>query len=90
VASKFEKHQVSRLPYQPYSLNISPWDFWLFGIGMLMGVLKDHESNSSDEIEEALTKFWHELTFNEMRSVFYNWVRGLTWVTKNGEEYIIE
>jgi hypothetical protein len=32
---------------------------------MLKGVLKDRNFNSSDEIEEAVTKVWDELTFDE-------------------------
>jgi hypothetical protein len=39
---------------------------------MLKGVLKDCEFNSSDEIEEAITKAWDELTFDEVQSVFHN------------------
>jgi hypothetical protein len=54
VASKIEKHHVSRLPHPPYSPDINHCDFFLFG--MLKGALKDHESNSSDEIEEAVVK----------------------------------
>jgi hypothetical protein len=41
---------------------------------MLKGVLKDREFNSSDEIEEAITNVWHELSFDETRSVFHKWM----------------
>jgi hypothetical protein len=64
MVSKFEKHHVSRLPHPSYSPDINPCDFWVFG--MLKGVLKGCELNSSDEIEEATTKVWDELTFNEV------------------------
>jgi hypothetical protein len=72
VASKFEKHHVSRLPHLPHSPDISPYDFWLFGIRMLKIILKYREFNSSDKIEEAITKVWDELTFDEVQSVFHN------------------
>jgi hypothetical protein len=55
LASKVEDHHVSRLPYSPYSLDITPCDFWLFG--MLKGVLKDREFDSSDEIDRGLQRF---------------------------------
>jgi hypothetical protein len=88
VASKFEKHNVSRLPHQLYSPDINSCDFWPFGL--LKGVLKDREFNSSDKIEEAITNVWDELTFDEVQSVFHNWMSGLAWVIKNGREHIIE
>jgi hypothetical protein len=36
--------------------------------------LKDRELHSSNEIEEAITKFWDELTSDETQSVFHNWM----------------
>jgi hypothetical protein len=57
---------------------------------MLKGVLKDRESNSSDEIEGAITKVWHEPTFDEVQSVFQNWMSSLAWVIENWGWYIIE
>jgi hypothetical protein len=57
---------------------------------MLKGALKDHEYNSSDEIEEAVVKVWDGLTFDEMQTVFYNWMSRLAWVDEIGGEYIIE
>jgi hypothetical protein len=72
------------------SPNINRCDFWLFGIGILKGVLKDHEFHSSDEIEEAMTKVLDELTFDELQGVFQNWMSRLASVIENGGEYIIE
>jgi hypothetical protein len=46
--------------------------------------------NSGDEIEEVTTKVWDELTFDEVQSVFYNWMSRLAWLIKNGREHIIE
>jgi hypothetical protein len=45
---------------------------------MLKGVMKDREFKSSGEIEEMITKVWDELTFNEVQSVFHNWMSRLT------------
>jgi hypothetical protein len=39
--------------------------------------LKDREFNSSDEIEEAIAKVWDEFTFDEVESVFHNWMSRL-------------
>jgi hypothetical protein len=35
-------------------------------------------------------KVWDGLTFNEVQSVFHNWMKRLAWVIENGGEYIIE
>jgi hypothetical protein len=56
VASKFDRHHISRLLQQPHLPDIDRCDCWLFGIGILKGILKDGEFNSKDEIEEAIMK----------------------------------
>jgi translation elongation factor EF-1beta len=55
-----------------------------FGIGMLKAVLKDHECSSGDDIEEAIAKVWDEFTFDEVQSVFHNWMSRLAWIIENG------
>jgi hypothetical protein len=82
VASQSEKHLVSRLQYPLYSRNISHCDFWPFE--MLKGVLKNHEFNSSDGVEEVIMKVWDGLTIDEVQSVFHNWISRLAWAIKNG------
>jgi hypothetical protein len=57
---------------------------------MLKGILKDREFHSHDKIEEATPMAWNDLTFNEVQSVFHNWMNRLRWATENGGEYIIE
>jgi hypothetical protein len=52
---------------------------------MSKGVLGDREFDSSDEIEEAMTKVWDRLIFDEMQGVFHNWMSRLAWVIENGE-----
>jgi hypothetical protein len=44
---------------------------------MLKGALKNCEFNSSDEIEEAITNTSDGLTFDEVQSIFHNWMSGL-------------
>jgi hypothetical protein len=57
---------------------------------MLKEILKDREFHSHDEIEEAITMAWNGLTFDEVQSVFHNWMNRLRWVIENGGEYITE
>jgi hypothetical protein len=72
VVSKFDKDHIARLPHPSYSPDLSPCDFWLFG--MLKGILKDREFHLHDETEEAITMAWNDLTFDEAQSVFHNWM----------------
>jgi hypothetical protein len=70
VMSKFDKHHIARWPHPPYSPDLSACDFWLFG--MLKGILRDREFHSLEEIKEAITMAWNDLTFAEVQSVFHN------------------
>jgi hypothetical protein len=85
VASKFEKHHVSRLLHPLESPDMSLCTFWLFR--MLKGVLKDHKFNSSNEIEEVITKIWDEPTSDELQNVFYSWMSHLAWILRMGRIY---
>jgi hypothetical protein len=51
---------------------------------MLKGILKDRELHSHDETEEMITMTWNDLTFDEVQSVFHNWINRLRWVIENG------
>jgi hypothetical protein len=57
---------------------------------MLKGVLRNHGFNSSNETEKVNTKVWDELTFDEVKSAFHNWMNRFAWVIENGGEYVIE
>jgi hypothetical protein len=52
--------------------------------------MKDREFHSQDEIEEAITVTWNDLTFEDIQSFFYNWTRRLALVIANEGEYILE
>jgi hypothetical protein len=57
---------------------------------MLKGILKNREFHSHDEIEEAITMAWNDVTFDEIQSVFHNRMNRLRWIIENGGEYITE
>jgi hypothetical protein len=88
VASKFEKHHIFRLPHPPDLPYITACDFWL--LALLKGMMKDREFHSHEEIEEAITVAWNDLTFEDVQSIFYDWMGRLTWVIEHEGEYILE
>jgi hypothetical protein len=38
----------------------------------------------SDEIIEAITAIWNDVTFEELQSVFSKWIQRVTWVIEHG------
>jgi hypothetical protein len=57
---------------------------------MLKGILKDREFISSDEIEDVMTKVENDLTFDDVQSIFRNWMPRLAEVIENNGECIHE
>jgi hypothetical protein len=51
--------------------------------------MKDREFHSHDEIEEAITVAWNDLSFEEVQSIFYDWMPSLAWVIEHEGEYIL-
>jgi hypothetical protein len=45
---------------------------------------------SSDEIEGAIAQVWNDIAFDDLQSVFRDWIRRLAWVAENDGEYIRE
>jgi hypothetical protein len=61
---------------------------WLFGT--LKQILRDWEFSSNDEIEDAIAQVWNAVTFDDVQSVFRDWIRRLAWVAENDGEYVSE
>jgi histone-lysine N-methyltransferase SETMAR len=87
VASKFKQNHIFLLPHPPYSPDISPCDSWLFGL--LKGIMNDRKFHSHQEIEEAMTVAWDDLSFEDVQSIFFDWTRPLAWVIEHDGEYIL-
>jgi hypothetical protein len=85
-----KKNHISRMPHPSHSPDISPCDFWRFG--MLKQILRDREFSSSYESEDAIAQAWNDVTFDDVQSVFRDWTRRLVWVAENENdgEYISE
>jgi transposase len=65
IIEKLEKRHIARAPRPPYSPDLSPCDFWLFGI--LKRKMKERVFQSEEQILAAITKSWNELTFEDIR-----------------------
>jgi hypothetical protein len=89
MMSKFEEHHPSGLPHPFYDSDKGPCDFWL--LGMLKGFLTDREFNSNDEIQELIALVWNELPFDDVQSIFRNWMndKGINMSLRQSQRRII-
>jgi hypothetical protein len=51
--------------------------------GFLKEKLKEQELSTSDEITEAIATIWNDLVFEELQSVFSEWIQRVTWAIEH-------
>jgi hypothetical protein len=78
---ELEHDKIERAPHPAYTPDTSPCNFWLFGF--LKEKLKEQELSTSDEINEKITTIWNDVTFEELQSVFSEWIQRVTWVIEH-------
>jgi hypothetical protein len=88
IQGKFNISGLGRSPHPPSSPDLSPYDFWLFG--MATGEMKDREFHTVQDIRRCLTEICNGLDFKDVQSVFLEWKIGLNWVIENGGEHYRE
>jgi histone-lysine N-methyltransferase SETMAR len=88
IEGKFDMKGFVRAPHPPYSPDLSPCDYWFFG--MAKEKMKDREFHAVQDIHRRVTEVWNELTFEDVQSVFLEWKIRLSWVIENGGEYYSE
>jgi transposase len=72
ITEKLEKRHLSRAAHRPYSPDLSPCDFSLFGI--LKKRMKERVFQSEEQIFASITESWDELIFEDIQGVFHNWM----------------
>jgi hypothetical protein len=87
ITRQISDAKFERFPDPASSPDLSPCNFWLFG--MLKQKVKDRAFQRVEEILEAGTLLWNEVTFEQLQSVFLNWMERLEWVISNGGDYYI-
>jgi hypothetical protein len=71
VSGAFAQRSLERASHSPYSPDISPYDFWLFGI--LKHNIEHREVQKQQAILKAIATIWDDLTFEDVQ-----------WVSRNG------
>jgi hypothetical protein len=87
VTDEFDNRKLQRVAHPPYSPDLSPCDFWLFG--MLKQKMKDREFSGVEEIMNAVQEIWREVTLERLQSIFFNWIERLEYLIEHDWEYYI-
>jgi hypothetical protein len=85
VTYELDNLKLDSLPHESYSSNLSPCDFWLFG--MLKKNIKDRVFQVVEEVITAVHRVWDDLTLDDLQSVFFNWIERFEWVIDHGRDY---
>jgi histone-lysine N-methyltransferase SETMAR len=87
VTDELENLKLDRVAHTPYSLDLSPCDFWLFG--RLKQNIQDRVFDTTEEILMAIRNVWSEVTFDDLQSVFFDWIQRVEYVIEHEEKYCV-
>ena len=74
-----------RAPHPPYSPDLAPSDFFLFGY--TKNKLKGHHFESVDELIDEIKNIFSQISYEKRKDVFKAWIKRCDWVAANGGEY---
>jgi hypothetical protein len=87
VTDELENLKLDRVAHLPYSPDLSPCDFWLFG--MLKQKIQDRVFDTTEEILMANCNVRSEVTFEDLQSVFFDWIQRVEYVIEHEGEYYV-
>jgi len=76
---------IELLPHPPYSPDVSPSDFFLFGY--LKGRMKGTTFSSSEQVVSKVAEFCEEISQEMLSRVHEDWKVRLDWVIKHNGDY---
>jgi hypothetical protein len=88
ATAEFDRRRLGRAEHPPYSPNLSPRSFWIFGF--MKEKFKNHQLRGAQSLHQAMTDLWDKLTFEDVQEVFLEWMNRLSWVIENNGEYFIQ
>jgi len=81
----FRARGVTILPHAPYSPDLAPCDFFVFGY--IKRVIKGRHFSCSEEIISAIYEIFSEIPSETLLAVLEQWKNRLRWVIANNGEY---
>jgi hypothetical protein len=89
VTQNFLEHNpLQRLPHPPYSPDISPSDFYLFG--KVTNALIGREISDQIDLLEVVTEILSGISHDELQAVFHSWVERVQAVIDANGDYLSE
>ena len=79
---------IIQMAQPPYSPDILPCDFYLFG--KIKEQIKSNNYEDSETLKNEIINFLKKIPKKELSSVYNEWIKRLTSVIKSKGEYIIE
>lgn len=81
-----QAQKLDRVLHLAYSPHVSPCDFCLFG--KCKNLLEEKEISSQDELINEINQLFNDISFEELQSIFDEWIERLKLVIMNNGEYI--
>ena len=81
-----DQNEIKRAPQPPYSPDIAPSDFFLFGY--MKEKLKGCIFNSKEELLEAIYSILETISEQKLKEVFLEWERRLQQIIASKGNYI--
>jgi histone-lysine N-methyltransferase SETMAR len=88
VEDKIAELQIRRLPHPPYSPDLAPSDFSLFGY--LKGVLKGQMFDDEQALFTAIIDILQSIDRETLQAVYDEWLVRLQRCIESGGEYVID
>jgi len=86
IFERLRSLRLRRAPQPPYSPDLAPSDFFLFG--WLKGKLAKRKYRTEDELFEAVDEILGTLTVEKIQEVFQNWIERLDQVIATNGDYV--
>ena len=86
VIQYLDQNEIRRAPQPPYSPDLAPSDFYLFGY--MKEKLKGYKFNSKEELLSAIISILEAIPRKKLKEVFLTWERRLQQVITSNGNYI--
>ena len=86
VLKYLESHDMIKAPQPPFSPDIAPSDFYLFGY--IKKVLEGQSFDSPEQLLQTVNQILDSIPSQELQDTFQNWQMRLNQVITNNGEYI--
>jgi hypothetical protein len=84
----FAENSIIRVPLPPYSSNLEPSDFWIFG--RTKAALAGQQFPGAEDPLIGIQEFLSEIQRSELELVFHDWIERVQCALDNNEDSVHE